>query len=162
MKMRARLSVLLATIVIATLGFTAPAQAWGDKTKCAGAYDNPENFHTNRWDFFAGHHMDVYVAQCDHLSPQMGLDWTRTPTITFPSRFNPAALAEELSVSKKPWVVATGTNGGQVTMVRYRYQVKQTVAKIPVPIYFDFTLTYTMLGSTICSVGGSCDTLHTW
>ena len=153
-RLLARAGIVVAVAAMLLSGLVAPANAWGDKSKClAHDIDGLRAYGqgTNRYDTFLGHHMDVYGKACWNRRKQR-LVWVRRPVVTFPSRFNPFTVIEDLAVTTKPFVIWTSADHWKV---RYKFVVKQTVAKVPAPVTFAFVVTFTPLGNRICHVAGS-------
>jgi len=162
-----RLGALLTALTLMTaltLTTASPAHAWGTSTSCpSGSIER----HTNRWDPFAGHHMDVFTGQCTSAGSRTvppHLRWVRVPTITFPTRNIVFGPLETLKVVQKPFVSRTERCfGGPTTcLVVYRWVVQQCTLKIGCQT-FGFKIRVTMLSSQICFVGrSSCDTPKGW
>lgn len=136
------------------------AYAWGDRDRCHFV-----DSQTNRWNVFAGHHVDVYMAMCFTAGSKTApphLLWVRRPTLTFPSRSIVGAV-ENISVSQRPYVTRVGRFGKWPARVRYRFSVTQCVVlKGTLCNTFDFTARVGMLQTRLCFVGGACDKPKRW
>ena len=100
---RATAAMVIAVGLAASAGLATPASAWGDRTRCP----HPPSFHTNRYDPFAGHHMDVFTGMCLTAGTRTvppHLIWVRKPTIAFPTRNILAGPIEDLEVVVPPYV----------------------------------------------------------
>jgi len=64
----------------------------------------------------------------------------------------------------QPYVTSVEYDLGRVTAVNYHFSVKQcaTLSANQLCQDFNFSFKYSMLGTKVCSVGGSCDALKSW
>ncbi len=157
---RAFVAMIIAAGLALSAGLLTPANAWGDRTRCPG----PPVFHTNRYDPFAGHHMDVFTGMCLTAGSRTvppHLIWVRRPTVSFPTRNIFAGPIEDLEVVVAPYVTSVTRSYGVPVAVTYRFSVKQSIVKVGGQT-FDFKVRVTMLSSRICFVGGACDTYKRW
>jgi len=71
---------------------------------------------------------------------------------------------EDLDVVQQPFVTELSYHFGRVVGVEYTFSVKEcaTLSAKQLCQTFNFTFTYSMLGTKICSVAGSCDALKSW
>lgn len=162
----ARLVGLLAAVALAiaaTLSLTSPASAdTGNRDNCQrNAYVS----HNNDWSFFWGHKIRANAAACvnTRCNTTEGcfawLPWTRTPILTFPSRW-PIPTGERISVARKPYVSSVARDArGRVYRVNYQFSLKSCAGLCQT---FDFRMTYSIAGTQICSVGRACDDFKGW
>lgn len=156
-----RLLILVVGIALATFGFQAPAQAWGTQDRC-----DYYNSHTNGWAFFIGHNVSVYGRMCVDSGSSTrvpNIPWTRTPEVTFPSS-SPLGATETVKMAKAPFFVTAIYESGQVVKVRYKFSVEHCAISSSLPLCstYDFSFTYGLFGTRICSWGGACDDWKQW
>jgi hypothetical protein len=153
----AALLALVAAVSVAT-----PASAGtGDRDRC-----QPDAYvsHNNDWNFFWGHKIRVNAAACANTRCTRAgcfawLPWTRTPVLTFPSRF-PIPTGEHVSVAHKPYVSGMKRDAaGRVYRVSYQFSVKSCAGICQT---FDFRVTYSIAGTQICSIRAACDDFKGW
>lgn len=153
----AALMALVAAVSVATQA----SAGTGDRDRCQrGAYVS----HNNDWSFFWGHKIRVNAAACVNTRCSRAgcfawLPWTRTPALTFPSRF-PIPTGEQVSLAHKPYVSGLKRDAaGRVYRVSYQFSVKSCAVLCQT---FDFRFTYSIAGTRICSIGAACDDFKGW
>ncbi|WP_183093904.1 hypothetical protein [Nocardioides stalactiti] len=153
----AALLVLVTTIAMTVAAVPrANAETFGRESNCGGW---GRMYHTNRWDFFAGHHMDPRLGICHNGSL---IFWGKNPGLTFPTRNFLTGSLEDLDVVSAPQIVKKKYCFSRVCSVKWGFSVKQRISGTPIGQTFDFTVEIFTMGSKICSVGGTCDTTKTW
>lgn len=164
MKHRRAWAGLVAVVVgLVAMLLPAPAMAWGNRDSCAG---HTWVGHTNRWDPFVAHHVDVNLHGCYTVGTRTvppHLIWTKTPAITYPDMGPGSSIVESVKTTKAPFVSAVIRSNGVVTKVRYKWSVKQcNIVKVVLCSNFDMTVAYALPGSHICFAGGACDDWKWW
>lgn len=161
MKILVKLGVIVSALgaFLLLVAPSANAEAYRSQDDC-GSWG--KSYHTNRWDYFSGHHMDVALGTCTNGTK---IFWGKNPQISFPTRNIVTGALEDLDVVSGPTIYSKGycpgINGEVVCRVTWKYSVKQSVSMTPMAQTFDFKVSIYPAGSRICS-GGTCDDLKYW
>jgi hypothetical protein len=120
--------------------------------------------HNNDWAFFWGHKVRAHAAacvntRCTREACFAWLPWTRTPALSFPSRW-PIPTGESISIARQPYVSGVKRDAaGRVYGVSYQFSLKSCGGLCQT---FDFRMTYSIVGTQICSIGRACDNFKGW
>lgn len=152
----------VALAIAATLTLSSPASAdTGNRANCqANSYVS----HNNDWGFFWGHKIRASAracvnTRCTREGCFVWLPWTRTPALSFPSRW-PIPTGESVSIERRPYVSSVKRDAaGRVSRVSYQFSLKSCAGLCQT---FDFRMTYSIAGTQICSVGHACDDFKGW
>ncbi|MBL8928515.1 MAG: hypothetical protein JNL54_00180 [Kineosporiaceae bacterium] len=159
--MKKLMSIVVSLAAALLLISPAPAFAWGEQSDCKA---RPSVYHTNRWDVFLLHHMDVGMGTCTDGTV---LYWAKRPAISFPSKVPGSGLGENLDVVAGPDISSikwfTLPNGKTWPQrITWRYSVRQCTPVWPVCQTFDYTASVFPAGSQICPISGKCDAIKHW
>lgn len=108
---------------------------------------------------FSGHNVEVNGKVCLRYYGPGRIQFTRTPTVSFPTRYPGGGILETLSVATAPFVVASSS-----THVAYRFVVRQKVAKVLGGSNFTFEVSYKDGGHYLCMTTGTgkCTGYYGW
>lgn len=149
----AKFAAVTATVLSVAVVAAPAANAEGYRTS-ASCGATPQSHAEASLNAFAGHSVHAYVRVCQNGSV---IKWATQPVLSYPSRFNPAAIIESVSTATSPYIYSYGNSlNGFPQRITWKFDVKQGIKGAEVST-FAFVLRAYPAYLELC-LGATCTT----